>query len=153
MEQFPVIGAGFEKDSRYVGLDLGRARCGIAIADAGETIATPLTTVKTEPRSKLARRILEALGLRYIKALVAGLPLNQYGEEGLAAQWCRQLGQQLGAELGVDVHFVDERFSTREAYSEGKRAGVKAKRNRETVDSGAAAVILQAFLDKAALKG
>jgi putative holliday junction resolvase len=131
----------------YLGLDLGRARCGLAIALAGSTLALPLAVIPTEPQATLVLRTRAALAHRMLAALVVGLPLDQHGKEGHAAAWARELGGRLAAELGAPVHFVDERYSTREAYAVRKQAGVKARRNRASVDSAAATVILQTFID------
>lgn len=134
-------------ETYYLGLDLGRARCGLATALAGSSIALPLRVIQTEPQATLATRITNELAHRKLAALVVGLPLDQHGKEKESAAWAREMGGRLAKELDAPVHFVDERFSTREAYAMRQQAGVKAKRNRESVDSAAATVILQAYLD------
>jgi putative holliday junction resolvase len=136
----------------HVGLDLGRARCGLATALEGSSLALPLAVVPTEPQATLAARIRAALAHRAPSLLVAGLPLDQHGKEGDAARWARELGERLATELGAPLCFIDERFSTREAYGIRQQAGAKAKRNRESIDAAAATVILQAYLDQQAMR-
>ena len=133
-----------------LGLDPGKARCGLAVAQEDSSIALPLAVVQTEPRETLAGRVRSVLAHRKAIRLVTGLPLDQRGREGAAAVWARELAQELACELGVPVSFIDERFTTREAYATRQRSGVKAKRNRESIDAAAATLILQSYLDSRA---
>lgn len=135
----------------WIGVDPGSVRCGVAVADPTDTLATPLCVLPTEPRATLAQRLAVALGHRWPKGLVVGLPLNQRGEEGEAAFQARQIGELLAEGLGLDAHYIDERFSTREAVvlrREAVGATGRGKRKLERVDLFAATAILQAFLDR-----
>ena len=135
----------------WVGIDPGLARCGVAVADPTDTLATPLCVLPTEPRETLAGRLAKALGHRWAKGLVVGLPLNQRGGEGEAAHQARRIGELLAEGLGLDAVYIDERYSSREAAVLRREAlgGTKrAKRQHERIDLYAATAILQAFLDQ-----
>jgi putative Holliday junction resolvase len=152
----------------YLGFDAGAARCGLAVAPAGEAgmpvIATALSVVATEPQTALAQRVQAALGARTSVALIAGLPLDERGAEGPAARLARALAERLAAELNVPVHFVDERFSTAAALAArrnvmgvdaagtrreagGKARHVSARELRVDIDAQVAAELLQSWLD------
>ena len=81
-------------------------------------------------------------------AVVVGLPLNMDGSEGGMAAEVRRWGEQLAADLGLPVRYEDERLSTDEAESVLQARGLKPSERRRLRDSLAAAVILQAVLDR-----
>jgi putative Holliday junction resolvase len=130
-----------------IGLDLGRVRTGIARADLSETLATPVATVDTEPVSTLHRRILAALQPLRISRLIAGLPLNQHGGENESTGFVRSICAVLEDSFGLEIEFVDERFSTREMQTRLKEGGGGQRDRREGIDAWAAMSILQSFLD------
>jgi putative Holliday junction resolvase len=136
-----------ETDSQWLGLDPGTVRCGLALADTSATLALPFSVVPTEPRQTLADRIRTALGQRRLAGLVVGLPLDQYGGEGIAAVFARELGTALADELDCSLHFVDERFTTAGALARARETGGRGKRPPAVVDAEAAAAILRTFLD------
>jgi putative Holliday junction resolvase len=144
-------------DLCWIGVDPGLSRCGIAVADPTGTLATPLCAVPTEPRASLGARVQQAVAPRSIRGLVLGLPLDQRGGEGPAALSAREIGALLAEALSVEVRYMDERLSTREAA--GRVADMQAARRgrpgarweRRTppgqLDAIAACGILQSFLD------
>ena len=79
--------------------------------------------------------------------VVIGLPLDERGKEGPAAQFAREFGEKLAGELGCNLHFVDERFTTRVVAAWRKDAGKKGSKISKDIDAGAAAALLQTFLD------
>lgn len=135
----------------WIGVDPGSVRCGVAAGDPSDTLASPLCVLETEPRATLVERLARALGHRWAKGLVIGLPLNQRGGEGEAAFKARQIGELLAEGLGLDAVYIDERFSSREAEALRREAAGRSqhgKRQRERVDAFAAAAILQSHLDR-----
>jgi putative Holliday junction resolvase len=134
-------------EAQYVGFDYGTVRVGLAVADAGGIIASPLAVVPAEPAETLAVRVRAVLGGRTVKALVAGLPLDQHGAEGVAAQAARKQAELVAAGLGCPVVFIDERFTTAAMHASGKAQGVRHARRKQHIDAQAAQAILQAFLD------
>ena len=139
---------GIERLAYWIGIDPGRVRCGVAVAQESSPVATPLTVLDTEPRDTLARRLAAALDQRTPRALVVGLPLDQHGGEGEAAHFARAIGELLAQALDVPLEFIDERFSTANAQTLRRETGAKAAKRRRAIDAGAAALILQGFLDR-----
>jgi putative Holliday junction resolvase len=143
-----------------LGLDLGEARIGVALTDSARSVAVP--------RGVLARRGDEGADHEAVARLVAetgatlvvvGVPLSLDGGTGPAAARIGAEVERLRGVLGVPVATIDERFSTVEASRRrregdgaatprrGRRPGSRARARREPVDAGAAAVILQAYVD------
>jgi putative Holliday junction resolvase len=152
-EQAAEFRDALPRGGALIGLDLGTQTIGTAFCDAGWSFAT---AGKTLPRGKFARdrAALEALvAERRVKGVVIGLPLNMDGTSGARAQASRAFARNLAQEssgLGLPVLLWDERWSTASAeramidqdFSRAKRA--------ERIDSHAAAVILQAAIDRLA---
>lgn len=136
---------------RVLGVDVGRRRIGLAVSDPTGTLATPLETLerrlgKRAPVAKIAE-IAQGLG---VERLVVGLPLDAQGREDA---WCaevRELGARLAERLGIEVSFVDERFTSRRAERAVRALGLTRTKREEKgrVDAAAAQLILQAFLDR-----
>lgn len=134
-----------------LGIDVGKARIGVARCDPHGMLATPVETVPRAASGETdLKRILEIAGeLDAIEAVV-GLPLNLRGERTPstddAVAFARQLARVLGTH-GVAVRVVDERLSTVSAQSQLRQAGRKSKQSRHIIDQAAAVVILQHALD------
>jgi putative Holliday junction resolvase len=133
---------------RYLGVDLGRARIGLAIADDVLRQARPLLVVHRRGGAKDLDAIAEAARDYEVGRAVVGLPLNMDGTEGPAARLSREFAAKLEAALGVPVELFDERLSTFEAEVRLRDRGISAKDARARVDAEAAAVILQGWLDR-----
>ncbi len=136
-----------------MGLDLGTRTIGTAFCDAGWSFAS---AGKTVPRGKYSRDrvVLEALAAeRRVKGLVVGLPLNMDGSSGARAQasraFARNLAQQTGG-LRLPVLLWDERWSTAAAERDLIAQDISRAKRAEKIDSHAAAVILQAAIDRLA---
>lgn len=133
-------------EPRYLGLDPGTRRIGVAISDELGIIASPLVVID-RTREPVAER-LRAICVEYdINTIVVGLPMTLAGEEGPAAADARRFGAWAADTTGVAVEFADERYSTvvaEEALIEG---GVRRDARRETKDKVAAAVMLQGYLN------
>lgn len=137
-----------ESQQVWFALDTGSVRCGLAIADTGSSIATPLAVVATEPRPTLGKRVQAALGPREPVALIVGLPLDERGAEGEAALKAREIGELVAAELSCESYYIDERYTTAEMHARRREAGIKGKKRARDIDAWAAAAILQSFLDR-----
>lgn len=130
--------------TRYLGIDYGTKRVGLAISDGLGLIARPLEVV---PRDEVVERVAEIVSTYGVIRLIIGLPTALGGHEGASAEGARSLGDELSAATGVDVQYVDEKFTSRMAEDALLDAGMKRRKRRETVDKVAAAIILQAYLD------
>lgn len=142
------------RPGRALGLDLGSRRIGVAISDSDRRVATPLTIVKrVGDRPVEHGQIAELVGEHAAGIVVVGLPVTLDGEDGSAARSARsevkalkKLLAQRG--LSAEVKFVDERFSTTTAHQQLDVQGVAQSKRRSMVDSVAAAVILQTWIDQ-----
>jgi putative Holliday junction resolvase len=133
---------------RFLGVDLGRVRIGLALADDVLRAARPLRTVARRADAETLADIVRAAREYEVDRAVLGLPLNMDGSEGAAAQRARAFAPKLAAALGVPVELFDERLSTFEAETRLRDQGFSAKDRRSRVDAEAAAVILQGWLDR-----
>lgn len=136
--------------TRYLGIDCGSKRVGLAISDAAGILASPLEVVARAEAATRVATLVEELG---IGGLVVGLPTGLIGGEGRSAEDARALGAELAAATGLPVQFVDERFTSRLAEGALIEAGVRRRRRRDTVDKAAAAILLQGYLDGLAKPG
>lgn len=133
---------------RYLGVDFGRARIGLALADDVLRTARPLRVViRRSDAADLAEIARSARDYEVARA-VLGLPLNMDGTEGASARLARDFAPKLERALGVPVELFDERLSTFEAETRLRDRGISAKDARSFVDAEAAAVILQGWLDR-----
>ena len=137
-----------------LGVDVGKARVGVAISDPGGILATPLVTLArdlTTEGDQVPRDIVALATLVHehsVTAIVVGLPVNLAGQDGPAAIHTREYARRLAAAVHpVPVHLVDERMSTVVASRRLSERGVRGRRQRAVVDQAAAVEILQGWLD------
>lgn len=135
-----------------LGVDLGKARTGLAICDAGELLASPLTVLHEHNREHLVEAIAAQAKERGAQLLAVGLPRNMDGSEGESAQNARQIGALLQEATGLPVEFVDERGTTVTAHGYLNETNTRGKRRKSVVDAVAATVILQNCLDSRRLR-
>ena len=148
-EQAGEFRAALPEGGVLMGLDLGTQTIGTAFCDAGWSFAS---AGKTLPRGKFARdkAALEALvAERGVKGVVIGLPLNMDGTGGPRAQASRAFARNL-APLGLPMLLWDERWSTASAERAMIAQDMSRAKRAERIDSHAAAVILQAAIDRLA---
>jgi putative Holliday junction resolvase len=133
---------------RTLGVDLGRVRIGLAVADDVLRAAQPVTTLTHRGDAGAVAAIAEVARDYEVTRAVLGLPLNMDGTEGDSARRARAFARKLEAALGVPVELFDERLSSFEAETRLRDQGVSSKDRRGMVDAEAAAVILQGWLDR-----
>lgn len=133
-----------------MGVDFGERRVGVAVSDPTRTLATPVDTLLRRRGKRPPWTALEAIAREHgVGHLVFGLPLGLDGEE---TPWCAQIreaGDELARRLDVPVHYVDERFTSVRAERAIRTSGLprRERERKERVDAGAAALILQRWLD------
>jgi putative Holliday junction resolvase len=133
---------------RFLGIDHGKKRIGLAVSDPGATLASPLTTVAASGRlSDQVAAVLSCAKEYDIGAFVVGLPLNMDDTEGDQAKTVRRFGAELGRVGGKPVHYWDERLSSHAAEELLRPAELTRKKRKARLDRVAAQVILQGFLD------
>ena len=129
---------------RYLAIDHGGKRTGLAICDASETIASPYEVFPTA--GGLIERIVTVVKQEEIEGVVIGLPLNMDGTEGDICKRVREFGQELSQHISVEIQYQDERLSSFDA--EQRLAGsFTRKKKKKRLDAVAAAAILEAFLE------
>jgi len=132
---------------RTAAIDLGTVRVGLAVADDLGLMAHPRPYLDGRDAAKLLAELARVARDEGIGQFVVGLPRRLDGREGLEAKRARRFAEKLGAATGVAVVLMDEWLSTKEATARLRERGVKAREARALVDSEAAALLLQAFLD------
>jgi putative Holliday junction resolvase len=135
-------------EMRYLAIDYGMKRTGLAICDAGETIASPLAVV--QGHKDLIDRIKRIVASEGIGGVVVGLPLNMDDSEGPQAKLVQAFARELGKQIPIPIHLQDERLSSFEAEQRLQEMGLTRGKKRERLDALAAADILQTFLDQKA---
>jgi putative Holliday junction resolvase len=131
---------------RYLALDLGDRRIGIAISDTLGMIARPLEVLERTSRAADYAHYAALVAEHGVDLVVVGLPLNMDGTEGSRAAWARDYGGELAETVGVPVEMWDERLSTEEAADILRAQGKDPREERDWIDAVAAAVILQSYL-------
>lgn len=132
---------------RWLGLDYGSRRIGVAVSDPTGTIASPLTTVENKgPAAVIAalRRVAAETGA---VGVVVGLPVRTSGQEGPEAGAAREFAARIEAALALPVRLWDERLTTASAERALIEGGVRRERRRDLIDRVAAQMMLQSFLD------
>lgn len=136
-----------------MGVDLGHARTGLSICDELEMLASPLCVVEERSPKLLLQKIADAAKEHRAKLIVVGLPRNMDGSEGESAQYAKDFAQKLKEASGIPVDMRDERGTTISAYSFLNAADTQHRKNRrKIIDSVAATIILQDYLDARRLK-
>ena len=134
-----------------LGLDLGTKTIGVAASDRDQRIATGIETIARKKFTLDANRLAELAAARLVSGLVLGLPLNMDGTEGPRCQATRAFARNLARVEGVGalpVMLWDERLSTVTVERELIAQDVSRRKRAASVDRLAAAVILQACLDR-----
>jgi len=137
------------KQPRYLGLDVGSRRIGVAVSDELGLTAQPVLTLERKRSRREDMRSLARLCRRFgVAGIVVGNPLSLNGEASQQSARIRAFAAELGDLTGLRVHFHDERLTTHEAHEILYRAGRKRQQHRQVVDQVAATIILQGFLDE-----
>lgn len=130
---------------RYLAIDYGAKRTGLAICDRSETIASPLTVIPGQ--YDVLQKIVKIVNAEGVEAIVLGLPLNMDDSEGPQAKIVRLFAEELKACIDIPIHFQDERLSTFAAEEKLAPVELGRKKTKKHLDAVAAAQILEAFLE------
>jgi putative Holliday junction resolvase len=131
---------------RYLAIDYGTKRTGLAICDSGETIVSPLAVIQGQ--KELLKKIAEVVETENVEAVILGLPLNMTGSESSQTRLVFKFAEQLKDYLHIPVHFQDERLSSFSAEEKLTSAKFTRGKKRKRLDAVAAAEILEAFLEQ-----
>ena len=140
---------------RYLAIDLGDKRTGIATGDATTRIASPVAVLDIPAAERQGQALMDAI-VRTIAdfwtprdqgELVVGLPINMDGTEGPAAKKARDIARVLGERTKRRVHLFDERLTSAEADWRMAQSGLTHAQKKARRDAIAAAAILEGFLN------
>jgi putative Holliday junction resolvase len=133
---------------RFLGIDFGKVRLGLAISDELGFMSHPLETLRMRDVNEVTRRIGEIVREKDVQRVVIGLPRNMDGSRGSSAEEALAFVKKLRGHLRCDVVTWDERLTTVSANRALREAGRSSRQTRAYVDQVAAQMILQDYLDR-----
>jgi len=136
---------------RILALDHGTVRIGVALSDDLQMIASPRPFLPAEPFPEFIDKLKNLIREQEVELVLVGMPRNMDGTYGEAAGKVRSFVAALKDVLLVPIRTWDERLTTVTATRQLRSGGVKAKDQRQKVDSASAAVLLQTYLDSLTL--
>jgi putative holliday junction resolvase len=140
-----------EPPARYLALDVGSKRIGVAVSDELGLTAQPVMTLERRRNTREDLRSIARLARRFgVAGILVGNPLHMSGEESPRSARTQALAAELGELTGLPMHLWDERLTTEEAHQILYEAGKPRQEHRAVVDQVAATLILQSFLDEQA---
>ena len=132
---------------KWLAVDYGDSRTGLAGCDAGETITSPITPqIEEKSMNKVAAAVTEVFAARGAEGLVCGLPKNMDGTEGERARKSRKLAKTVEIWSGLPVRMWDERQTTCAAADLLDESGTFGAKRKSILDSVSATVILDDYL-------
>lgn len=127
-------------------VDYGDTRTGLAVCDAMEMLASPVTVLEEKDSQLLAIRIADIAKVRGVQKIVVGLPKNMDGTEGFRAQSCRAFAELLHEQCALPVDFQDERLTTVAAHRVLNVTNTRGKKRKAVIDAVSAVMILEDYL-------
>lgn len=137
---------------KILAVDLGTVRTGLAISDQTEFIAEPVGTVTERDTGALLEQITAIAKEREAEKIIVGHPKNMDGSCGESAQRAEAFAEALKKATGLPVRLWDERMSTLSAIRILNEVNTRGKKRKAVVDTVAATIILQDYLDSRRLK-
>ena len=134
---------------KYLSLDYGLKRVGVAVSDPEGRMAFPRCTLRRESRDSFFRELTEVLNKEQPDAVVLGLPLHVDGSECLTTRQVRNFAASLKRRTPLPVYWMEEVLSSCEAESDLREAGLRGHKVRDVLDQQAAVRILESFLAQA----
>lgn len=133
---------------KYLGIDLGDVRTGLAVSDETGFLASGIGFIKETYRPYLAKKIYDIYVEQGCSAVVIGDPVNMNGSHGEKSKKAHEFANFLRSEYKLEVILVDERCTTMQAHKILSECNVRGKSRKTAVDSLSASIILQDFLDR-----
>ena len=135
---------------KYLAIDFGLRRTGIAVSDEGGRMAFPRTTIapgKNATRAAFFDALLDVLRREAPAAVVVGLPLTAEGDDSLTTRQVRNFVQSLKRRTDLPVYWMNETLSSQEAEADLHEAGLFGRQASAVLDQQAAVRILDSFLN------
>lgn len=133
---------------KYLALDYGSRRVGVAVSDADGIMAFPRCTLKREIRAAFFADLLALIDAERPDAIVLGYPLYSDGSESLTTRQVRNFAASLKRRVPLPVYYMNEFLSSADAEKRLAEAGRNARAIKGRVDQAAAALILESFLSQ-----
>ena len=133
---------------KYLGVDYGDKRTGLAECDVSGLIAGGIGTISEGGMRKTAIKVAEEAAKRSCKKIIIGLPKNMDGSEGPRADVIKVFGALLGELTDIPIDYYDERMTTMVAYRFLGETGTYGKKRKDSVDTLSAQIILQNYIDR-----
>ena len=133
---------------KYLGVDYGDVRTGIAECDVSGLLASGIATVKEGGMKNTAIRVAKEAESRACKKIIIGLPKNMDGSEGARVEAVRAFAKILSEITDIPIDFCDERMSTMAAYRFLDGSGTFGKKRKDAIDTLSAELILQNYIDR-----
>ena len=133
---------------KYLGVDYGDVRTGLAECDISGMLASGITTIAEGGMKKTAERVAREAESRGCKKIVIGLPKNMDGTEGGRVDTVRAFAEILSTLTDIPIDFYDERMSTMQAYRFLDGTGTFGKKRKSAIDTLSAEIILQNYIDR-----
>lgn len=134
---------------RYLGVDLGEKRIGLALADSETGVVSPLRVINARPGLlENVQAILAVVDEYAVEAIVLGLPLNMDDTEGPQARFSRMAAEALGRASSLPVHLHDERLTSHAADQRMTERDLSRRRKQARQDAVAAQILLESFMQQ-----
>lgn len=132
---------------RFMGIDPGARRVGLALGDDESAFAAPHKTLERKDDPSLIAALIEEARAQDVETLVLGLPLRMNGLEGPEARRARALAKALESQGKLAVVLWDERLTTMGAERQLRDSGLRGSKKKALIDQAAATLLLQSYLD------
>lgn len=131
---------------KYLAIDYGQKRTGLAVTDDGGRMAFPRATLVMKTRDKFFEELLSVIDKERPHAVVVGLPLSLNGEETLTTRQVKNFTARLKRRCPLPVYYMEEALSSNEAEERLRDAAVPVSKRKGILDQQAATLILESFL-------
>lgn len=131
---------------KFLAIDYGRKRTGLAVSDPRGLMAFPRATILMRGKDAFFAELFALAGSESVQAFVIGLPLRSNGEDSETTRQVRNAAARLKRRTTLPVYFMPENFSSHDAECRLREAGKSGKSIKEGLDRAAAAAILESFL-------
>ncbi|MBT3179718.1 MAG: Holliday junction resolvase RuvX [Candidatus Marinimicrobia bacterium] len=132
---------------RFLGVDYGDSRIGLALSDPLKIIASPFKTIRNKGEEKCIQEFQSLIEENEVELIVVGLPIGMKGQDTTQTEKVRKFADLI-TQLNLPVHLEDERLSSVSAQKSMILQNIKTGHNKGMIDERAAAILLQQFIDK-----
>lgn len=147
----PVLASsdpGGSPGRRVLAIDLGERRIGLALSDPTQRVATGLRTIRRGLRDEDVAAIRAIVAAEDVERIVVGMPIGMNGQPGVQAELTQRWVDILRQRIATPVDTLDERLTTAQAHRALDSLGVRRRRHVQHVDTVAATLLLQGYLDR-----